>query len=98
MRAGGKQYRVEAGANLLVATRDGAVGDAITMAGVIASGSGSELLLGEQADGVSVTARITEHGRDKKVVIFKKRRRKKYRLTKGHRQNYTAITITGITS
>ncbi|MDX8409859.1 MAG: 50S ribosomal protein L21 [Mariprofundales bacterium] len=98
IRTGGKQYRVQEGDQLRVATLDGAVGDAITIDDVIASGSGNELLLGEYANGVSVNARITEHGRDKKVVIFKKRRRKNYRLTKGHRQNYTAITITGITS
>jgi len=96
VRTGGKQYRVEEGDQIRVATIDGAVGDAITLDDVVASGAGSELLFGEAAQAVSVTAQITEHGRGKKLVIFKRRRRKNYRLTKGHRQNYTAITITGI--
>ncbi|MDQ6950410.1 MAG: 50S ribosomal protein L21 [Mariprofundales bacterium] len=98
VRTGGKQYRVEEGDQLRVATLDGAVGDAITLEDVVASGAGSELLFGAAASAVSVNARITEHGRGKKVVVFKKRRRKNYRLTQGHRQNYTAITITGINS
>ncbi len=96
IRSGGKQYRVQEGDRLRVATIDGAVGDEITIDDVLCAGEGSDLLAGEAAAKVSVTAKITAHGRGKKIVIFKRRRRKNYRLTKGHRQNYTTIAITGI--
>ena len=43
-----------------------------------------------------VTAKVIEHGRGEKVIVFKKHRRKSYRKTQGHRQDYTALTITGI--
>ncbi len=98
IRSGGKQYRVQEGDQLRVATIDGAVGDEITIDDVLGVGSGADLVVGEDAAKASVTAKITEHGRGKKIVIFKRRRRKNYRLTKGHRQNYTTIAITGINS
>jgi len=98
IRSGGKQYRVQEGDQLRVATIDGAIGDEITIEDVLSAGSGADLLIGEAASKVAVTAKITEHGRAKKIVVFKRRRRKNYRLTKGHRQNYTAIAITGISS
>jgi len=98
IRSGGKQYRVEEGDQLRVATIDGQVGDEITIDDVLSAGEGAEMLIGSAASGVSVTAKITEHGRDKKIVVFKRRRRKNYRLTKGHRQNYTAIAIVNINS
>ncbi len=47
-------------------------------------------------DGAKVTAKVMEHGRGEKVIVFKKHRRKSYRKTQGHRQDYTALTITGI--
>ncbi len=47
-------------------------------------------------DGAKVTAKVIEHGRGEKVIVFKKHRRKSYRKTQGHRQDYTALTITGI--
>ncbi|MDQ6963661.1 MAG: 50S ribosomal protein L21 [Mariprofundales bacterium] len=98
IRSGGKQYRVQEGDRIRVATIDGVVGDEITIDDVLCAGEGDELLIGESAAAVSVTARITEHGRGKKLVVFKRRRRKNYRLTRGHRQNYTTIAITGINS
>jgi large subunit ribosomal protein L21 len=47
-------------------------------------------------DGVSVTAKVLAHGRGDKIEIFKMRRRKHYRKSQGHRQNYTEIEILGI--
>jgi len=98
IRSGGKQYRVQEGDRLRVATIDGLVGDEITIDDVLCAGDGADILIGQAVSAVSVTAKITEHGRGKKIVVFKRRRRKNYRLTKGHRQNYTSIAITSINS
>lgn len=49
-------------------------------------------------DGGKVTATVLEHGRDKKVIVFHKKRRKGFRRMRGHRQGYTKIRVTGISA
>jgi large subunit ribosomal protein L21 len=97
IRTGGKQYRVAAGDKLRVEKLPGNVGDAITFSEVLLVG-GDSIKLGQPlVAGAKVEAKITAQDRDKKVIVFKFRRRKNYRRKAGHRQPFTALEITTIT-
>jgi large subunit ribosomal protein L21 len=98
IRTGGKQYRVQEGDVLRVEKLDAAPGDKISFDEVLLVGEGDSIRVGAEVAQARVPAVVTGHGRGRKVVIFKKRRRKNYRLTKGHRQAYTAVRIGRIAS
>jgi large subunit ribosomal protein L21 len=73
---------------------DGNVGDSIELADVLAVFDGDNIKIGQPTvEGASVSARIVEQGKAKKVVVFKKKRRKGYRVKRGHRQLYTALEV-----
>ena len=96
VRAGGKQFRVEKGATLRVPSRNEDVGASVEL-DVLAVGADQETKLGSPlVEGAKVTARIMDHGRATKIVVFKKKRRKHYKRTKGHRQGYTTLKIDSI--
>ena len=97
IRTGGKQYQVTAGSLLRVEKIDGNVGDSIELSDVLAVFDGDDMKIGQPTvEGASVTARIVEQGKAKKVIVFKKKRRKGYRVKRGHRQPYTALEVGGI--
>jgi large subunit ribosomal protein L21 len=96
IRTGGKQYRVQEGDVLRVEKLETEVGQEVVFEDVLLVGEGDTIKVGSDIAKGSVKAVVTEQGRDKKVVIFKKRRRKNYRLTKGHRQSFTAVKIGAI--
>jgi large subunit ribosomal protein L21 len=94
VRTGGKQYQVSTGTLLRVEKIDGNVGDSIELADVLAVFDGANIKIGQPTvEGASVSARIVEQGKAKKVVVFKKKRRKGYRVKRGHRQLYTALEV-----
>ena len=94
IRAGGKQYQVAQGDRLRVEKIGGQVGETIELKDVLMLVDGETVTIGTpQLDNVVVKAKIAEQGKAKKVDIFKKKRRKGYRLKKGHRQQFTALTI-----
>ena len=94
VRTGGKQYQVAPGERLRVEKLDGEIGDNVELNDVLLVADGSEIKVGQPAvEGARVTARIVEQDKAKKVLVFKKKRRKGYRLKKGHRQPYTALEI-----
>jgi large subunit ribosomal protein L21 len=96
IRTGGKQYRVAKGDKLRVEKLAGNVGDAVTFGEVLLVG-GDNLKLGQPlVSGAKVEAKITAQDRDKKIIVFKFRRRKNYRRKTGHRQPFTALEITNI--
>jgi large subunit ribosomal protein L21 len=96
IKTGGKQYRVQKGDKLFVEKLPGNVGDAISFDQVLLVG-GETLKLGKPlVSGAKVEAKILEHGRGEKVIIFKFRRRKNYRRKTGHRQPFTTLQITDI--
>ena len=96
IRTGGKQFRVEQGARLRVPAIDKKVGDSIDL-DVLVSADDKETKLGAPLlDGPKVTATVVDHGRDTKIIVFKKKRRKHYKRTKGHRQGYTTLKIESI--
>jgi len=94
IKTGGKQYAVTEGETLRVEKLDGNVGATINLDQVLSVGEGADLRIGTPlVEGASVKAEIVEHGRGKKIIVFKKKRRKGYKKKQGHRQDYTAIRI-----
>ena len=93
VRAGGKQFRVEEGATLRVPSRKDDIGASVELE-VLATGADKETKLGSPlVAGAKVTAKIVDHGRASKIVVFKKKRRKHYKRIKGHRQGFTTLKI-----
>jgi len=94
IRTGGKQYQVEAGDILRVEKLQGEVGDTVELSDVLLVVDGETVKIGQPViEGAKVVAKIIEQGRHKKIIVFKKKRRKGYQLKKGHRQMYTALNI-----
>lgn len=99
VKTGGKQYRVSAGEKLKVEQIPADIGAEVVLDQVLLLANGEDVTMGAPlVNGAAVTARVVSHGRGEKVRIFKMRRRKHYRKTQGHRQNYTEIEILGIRS
>ncbi|TSA23219.1 MAG: 50S ribosomal protein L21 [Betaproteobacteria bacterium] len=97
IRTGGKQYKVAAGGKLKVESLPAEVGSTIEISDVLMVADGDKISVGAPlVAGATVKATVVSHGRGIKVIIFKMRRRKHYRKTQGHRQNYTEIRIDGI--
>ena len=97
IKTGGKQYKVTAGGKLKVETLPAEVGSAVEINDVLMVADGDNIKVGAPfVSGASVKATVLSHGRGDKVLIFKMRRRKHYRKTQGHRQNYTELRIDGI--
>ena len=92
IRSGGKQIRVEEGATIRVPVVDTKVGESVELEALLISGSDGLKI----ADAGPVKASIIAHGRGEKIIVFKKKRRKQYKRTKGHRQNFTTIRIDSI--
>ena len=97
VRSGGKQYKVSAGDVLRVEKLDAQVGDTITLEDVLMVSDGEKVNV-EQSElaKAKVTARVTEQGRHRKIVVFKYKRRKRYRRKRGHRQWFTELAIENI--
>ena len=98
IRSGGKQFRVAEGETVRVPSIDAEAGETVELeALVIGGGDGGETRVGTPAvDGARVTGTVVEHGRGDKIIVFKKKRRKQYKRTRGHRQDFTAVKIDSI--
>ena len=84
IKTGGKQFAVEDGQTLRVPTMDGKAGAKVDV---------DALLVGDKLGAATVKATIVGHGKADKIIVFKKKRRKQYKRTQGHRQGYTEIKI-----
>lgn len=94
---GGKQYKVTEGETLRIEKIAGEVGAEVALDQVLLASDGEELKIGQPVlDGAKVTATIVEQDKSKKVLVFKYKRRKRYRKMQGHRQPFTAIRINKI--
>jgi len=94
MASGGKQYRVQEGDVLRLEKIDGDVGASVSFDQVLMVSDGEEVQLGRPVlDGATVHASIVEQDKAKKILVFKFKRRKRYRRKLGHRQPYTAVRI-----
>ena len=97
MTTGGKQYKVAQGDKLRIEKIGAGVGETVTFDQVLLVG-GDALKIGTPlVAGATVTAKVIAQAREKKIIVFKFRRRKNYRRKNGHRQPFTALEITGIT-
>lgn len=97
IQTGGKQYRVAPGDTLMVEKLEGNVGDSVEFDRVLILSKNGSISTGAPViSGAKVTAKIVEHTRGEKLVVYKFRRRKNYRLRNGHRQYYTAIEIADV--
>ena len=99
IRAGGKQYRVEKGETIYVESLAAAVGEKVTLGEVLLVGGSDkgEAKVGSPlVDKASVVGTVVGEGRDRKIRVFKYKKRKHYRRTRGHRQAYTALRIDAI--
>ena len=88
----GKQYKATSGARLRVPKQNGETGSSVTFDKVLLINDGKNTEVGEPIlKGASVTGTIIEHGRNKKILVYKKKRRKGYQRKNGHRQWFTEI-------
>ena len=97
VRTGGKQYRLGVGDSVKVEKLSDEVGNIVELSQILMVSDGSEVKVGTPlVTGASVKAEIVGHGRNKKIRVFKMKRRKKYRRTQGHRQAFTQLKVTEI--
>ena len=97
IEAGGKQLKVAPGDVIQVDTLAGEVGSEVEFGRVLAfMNDSNELVAGEGAANARVKGTIKGHGRGDKVIVFKFKRKKQYKRTIGHRQNYTEVTVNEI--
>lgn len=98
IRTGGKQYKVKAGDLIKVESLPGSQGDEFDMNDILFV-SGQTSYVGEpNVKDAKVTVMVTKQDRDKKIRVFKKKRRQGYRRTMGHRQEYTELFVKAITT
>ena len=97
IKTGGKQYRVSPGDLVTIEKLDGEPGAELTFTEVLAATQGGALKVGTPTlAGARVVAKVVRQGRGKKILVFKKKRRKNYRRRQGHRQYLTTVQVTGI--
>jgi large subunit ribosomal protein L21 len=97
IRTGGKQYRVASGEKLKIELLEADVGAAVQFDQVLAVGEGEGVKIGAPfVSGAAVKATVVSHGKADKVHIFKMRRRKHYKKSQGHRQQFTEVRIDDI--
>jgi len=97
VRTGGKEYRVSKGDLIRVEKMEGKIGDPVSLKNVLMISQEGEIHVGgPELNNAVVTGEITQQIKGKKVVTFKMKKRKNYRRTKGHRQQYTYIRVKDI--
>jgi len=98
IRSGGKQYRVTPGQTVRLEKVTGEVGSKVELGDVLLVENEGNIQVGSPVvANAKIQATVLEHDRAKKILVFKKKRKKQYRRTQGHRQDYTAVRIDSIT-
>ena len=98
IQTGGKQYRVANGDVITVEKLEGEAGSTLAISPVLMLDDGNETQVGTPiVEGAAVTAEVVEQTRGKKIVVFKKKRRKGYQRTQGHRQDITVLRVIDVT-
>ncbi len=94
VKTGGKQYKVTPGEVIRVERLEAEPGSEIELSEVLMVIDGDQMTVGQPVlENAAVKVKIVEHGKAKKVVVFKKKRRKGYKVKRGHRQHYSTIEI-----
>ncbi len=94
VRVAGVQARVAPGDKIFLPRIPGEIGTVTTLGEVLLLSDGDKITVGKPViEGASVQAEVLDHARDAKVLVFKKKRRKRYRRLRGHRQSYTQVLI-----
>ena len=94
IKIAGKQYSVSEGDTIKVSTQDWKVGDTVKLKDVLLTEKGGDISVGDPTvSGASVTLEIMEHNRNRKLLIYKKKRRKGYQRKNGHRQGYSLLKV-----
>lgn len=94
IRSGDKQFRAEPGMTIRIPSLHAEIGDTVTFDEVLVATTDDGTQVGAPTvAGASVTGEVVRHGKDKKVIIFKWKRRKNYRRKQGHRQKFTEVRI-----
>ncbi|MBS4022919.1 MAG: 50S ribosomal protein L21 [Dethiobacter sp.] len=94
IETGGKQYRVEEGSILNVELLTAEVGSEVGFEKVLAVKKDNKLQVGQPyLDGATVSGKVLDHGKGKKIIVFKFKAKKNYRRKQGHRQPFTRILI-----
>ncbi len=97
VETGGKQFRVASGDTVRIPTIPGEIGSEVNLGRVLAvfpgDTAGDKILTGDRASGAQVKATIAANDRAKKILVFKFKRKKQYKRTQGHRQDYTEVKI-----
>lgn len=93
IETGGKQFKVEEGQTIFVEKLDAAKGETVTFDKVVFVGGDTVKVGSPLVEGATVTAKVDAHGRGKKIIVFKMKRRKNYRRKQGHRQPFTRLSV-----
>jgi len=94
IKNGGHQYRVEPGERVKIAKLEATVGERVTFDQVLMVGGDGETVVGTPlVEDARVKATVEEQGKDKKIIVYKFKRRKGYHKKQGHRQDFTAVRI-----
>ena len=97
IRTGDKQFRAEPGKTLRIPSLAAEVGDTVTFDEVLVAATDGGVTVGTPVvEGAQVVGEVVSHGRDKKIIVFKWKRRKNYRRKQGHRQGFTEVRISEI--
>ena len=95
--SGGKQYKVQEGEVLRVEKLAGEVGDSVSFDRILMFSDDDNVNIGTPLlEDVAVNGHIVEQGKAKKIIVFKYKRRKRYRRKRGHRQQFTAVKVDSI--
>jgi len=99
LKTGGKQYKVEVGQMVDVERLEAEIGDTVEIDQVLMVVDEGDVQVGKPVlDSAAVKATVVEHGKGRKVIVFKYRPKQRYRVKKGHRQEYTRLRIDEITA
>ena len=96
IRSGGKQFRVEPDQTVNLPLVGKNVGDAVELDVLVFGGDDGVKVGSPLVEGARVAATVVAHGRAPKIIVFKKKRRKQYKRTQGHRQDFTKVKIESI--
>lgn len=98
IESGGKQFRVTQGDVIRIPNLTDEVGSNVEFGKVLCIGGDGEFKMGDVLSGAKVTGTVVSHGRERKIIVFKFKRRKQYKKRQGHRQGYTSVKIDAISA